>query len=79
MTIKCILWDFGDTLVDESWMRQPPAGFPDWPSVWSAEVGQLAAEWDIGNLKLNNIVEPVAKRLNMSFEDALAHLATPVR
>jgi len=27
-----LLWDFGDTLVDERWMLRAPASCPGWPS-----------------------------------------------
>jgi hypothetical protein len=38
MTLKCVLWDFGDTLVDEKFMRQSPPTVPQWGTVWAEVV-----------------------------------------
>ena len=34
MTIRHVLWDFGDTLVDQDWMLRPPEAYPNWPQAW---------------------------------------------
>lgn len=37
--IRCILWDFGDTLVDERIMWPVPDGVPQWTDAWLALAG----------------------------------------
>ena len=34
--IRCLLWDFGDTLVDERIMWPTPEGVPEWTAAWLA-------------------------------------------
>jgi hypothetical protein len=41
VSVAVLLWDFGDTLVDERWMRRAPAEFPDWPNAWNKVIGNL--------------------------------------
>lgn len=45
-----LLWDFGDTLVDERWMRQPPAACPTWEAVWLDVMADHADDWNVGRL-----------------------------
>ena len=33
--VRYLLWDFGDTLVDQRWMWPNPEGVPGWPA-WAA-------------------------------------------
>ena len=44
MSIEIILWDFGDTLVDQRWMLKELPGFSGWPKlfrdeIWDGELG----------------------------------------
>jgi hypothetical protein len=75
MGLACVLWDFGDTLVDERWMQQAPRGVPEWPRVWSEVAGgELADQWNLGEVSLADIVEAVAARLPMTSEAVLDHV-----
>ena len=48
MTYAVLLWDFGDTLVDERWMRRAPAGVPAWEAAWTSVMDDLADDWNVG-------------------------------
>jgi len=65
MTIAALLWDFGDTLVDERWMLRPPADFANWPAVWSEVVTERAHDWNIGHLTEADIFSDLATRTGM--------------
>ena len=74
MALRCVLWDFGDTLVDERWMRIAPAGFPDWSAVWVDVITpEFALAWDTGEIGVADVVGRVAERLQMPFDEAMAH------
>ncbi len=77
MIIDLVCWDFGDTLVDERFMRLPPDGVPQWAEVYEAV---LAARpdwvdgWNLGRGSINDLVAPLAERLPMSEASIAAHL-----
>ena len=75
MATRCVLWDFGDTLVDQDWMLAAPEGFPDWPKAW-AEVarGELEGPWNLGEVGCEDIARRVAGLLGMSLPDTMAHI-----
>lgn len=51
MALKCVLWDFGDTLAGERWMLESPPGVPQWAEVWSRVAGEeLADPWNRGEV-----------------------------
>src|SRR5262249_7992874 len=45
VTAAVLLWDFGDTLADETWMRRAPIGCPDWPNAWTEVMREHADRW----------------------------------
>jgi beta-phosphoglucomutase-like phosphatase (HAD superfamily) len=75
MTARCILWDFGDTLVDQDWMLTPPEAFPDWPKAWvEAARGELEKPWCLGEVTYEDIADRVATLLGMPLADTLDHI-----
>jgi hypothetical protein len=46
-----LLWEFGDTLVDERWMRQCPADCPGWEEASVAVMAELADAWNVGAVR----------------------------
>ena len=75
MTLKCVLWDFGDTLVDEKFMRRSPPTVPQWGAVWAKIVtGSTADAWDRGDIDQWQILASVAKRLSLYEEQVLSHV-----
>ena len=75
MTTRFILWDFGDTLVDQDWMLRAPEKFPDWPQAWT-EVARGSSEhaWYVNEVTCEDIAEGVSKLLGMSVTDAMEHI-----
>jgi FMN phosphatase YigB (HAD superfamily) len=73
MTISVLLWDFGDTLVDERWMRRAPIGCVTWESSWAAVMTDLAADWDMGVVTSEAVFQALAGRTRMSPQDIEAH------
>lgn len=77
MTIDLVCWDFGDTLVDERFMRLPPDGVAAWPGVYEevlAERPDWVDGWNLGRGSINDLVEPLAERLPMTEAEVAAHL-----
>jgi len=75
MSLKCVLWDFGDTLAEEHWMQRSFPGVPDWPRVWSEFMSsELADSWSLGRLDTLAVVTPVATRLAVSPESVFEHM-----
>jgi FMN phosphatase YigB (HAD superfamily) len=83
--IDLICWDFGDTLVDERWMRTPHPTYAD----WAAHYGEvLAADpawvqaWDEGRASVGELVERLQRRTGLpagSIEDHIADACRGVR
>ena len=75
--IDLVCWDFGDTLVDEQFMRIPPAGVSEWTAVYNAvlaERPEWVAQLDLGDVALHDLIGPLAERLPMSRLQIAAHL-----
>jgi len=75
MTIRYVLWDFGDTLVDQDWMLRPPETFPDWPQAW-VEVarGDLEHAWNLGDVTCEDIAQRVSNLLGMPLPATMDHI-----
>jgi len=71
--VDLLLWDFGDTLVDERWMRRPPADCPDWEQAWIDSMEVLADQWNIGALRSEDVFADLALRTGMSTDAVAAH------
>ncbi len=78
-SLDLVCWDFGDTLVDELFMRLAPAGVEDWPHRYEAMVADNAAlfnELDHGRASMNDLIDPLAERLSMPRPQIARHLRT---
>jgi phosphoglycolate phosphatase-like HAD superfamily hydrolase len=73
MTPAVLLWDFGDTLVDERWMRRPPAEFPTWEAVWLDVMGDHADDWNVGQVGSTEMFGALAERSGMSAAAVKSH------
>jgi len=69
-----LLWDFGDTLVDERWMLRAPAAYADWPSAWREVMTSHADDWNVGRASERDIFEALHARTGLSV-DAIEHHA----
>jgi hypothetical protein len=79
VSVAVLLWDFGDTLVDERWMLRAPLGCPEWPSVWSDVMRVCADDWNAGRLSEAEVFATLAVRSGMSVEDVEQHTDTCCR
>lgn len=68
-----LLWDFGDTLVDERWMRRPPLECPTWEAVWDDVMTDHADDWNVGRVGTDLIVEALAERSGMTVAAVRSH------
>ena len=75
MTIRSVLWDFGDTLADQDWLLEAPEGFPDWPRAWfEIARGTLEHEWYVGDVSTEDIAHEVSELLGMPVALAIEHI-----
>lgn len=75
MATRVVLWDFGDTLVDQHWMLQAPDSFPEWPQHWQRVLDESTAEaWFLGELKTEDIAQRMADSTGISFADVMQHM-----
>jgi phosphoglycolate phosphatase-like HAD superfamily hydrolase len=74
VTPAVLLWDFGDTLVDERWLRRAPESYPDWVDAWSAVMDELADAWNLGACREADVFAAVAARTGMSQEAVERHV-----
>lgn len=61
----CLLWDFGDTIADQGWMRVAPPQVPEWASRYGRVVDHLGDAWDRGDVTMAELVEAVAEELGL--------------
>lgn len=73
VTPAVLLWDFGDTLVDERWMRRPPAACPNWEAVWLDVMADRADDWNVGRVGVADIFAALAEQSGMTTEAVRAH------
>ncbi len=72
--IKCLLWDFGDTLCDElSLWRDSPL----WMDVYRSfdEDDGIGAAWSLGELETHEVAAKLARRMPLSEAQILEHLS----
>jgi len=67
------LWDFGDTLVDERWMRRCPPSCPRWESAWVETMAELADEWNVAAVAAHEVFAALASCCDLSVEEVEAH------
>jgi len=67
--LKCVLWDFGDTLVDERWMQRCPPTVPQWRDVWLRHVVDGVSEaWMVGELDMPTLAARLRGSGGVRFE-----------
>ena len=73
--VRYLLWDFGDTLVDERWMWSCPDGFANWTDSYRAlGAGDLGSRWNRGDLTFEEFATRLAADVGIGFDDACAHM-----
>jgi len=73
MPVAVLLWDFGDTLVDERWMRQAPAEYPDWSNAWNRVMETCADDWNIGCTSERDVFAEMSRRTGLSIDFVERH------
>lgn len=74
MTPAVLLWDFGDTLADERWMRRPPPACSNWEVVWVDVMADHADDWNIGRVGAEEIVRALADRSGLTGDAVRSHV-----
>jgi hypothetical protein len=69
-----VLWDFGDTLVDERWMHPAPESCPAWPNAWRETMDELAADWDVGRATESDVVARLVALTGMDVDAVYRHI-----
>ncbi|HWD67256.1 MAG TPA: hypothetical protein VG227_04775 [Caulobacteraceae bacterium] len=74
--VRALLWDFGDTLCDETWMLSPMANEPRWAVAYQATLarGGLIERWDLGAATTAEVANSIAAELGMSIESIAQHM-----
>ena len=76
VTPSVVLWDFGDTLVDERWMCRCPDNCLTWETAWISVMNQLADQWNVGNVSFNEVAA-AAMLMGALFADAMGREIMP--
>jgi FMN phosphatase YigB (HAD superfamily) len=73
--VRFLLWDFGDTLVDERFLWTCPAGVPGWTDCYrSLAGGEFGHRWNCGTATSDDLATEMAPRLGMLQKAVLAHI-----
>jgi phosphoglycolate phosphatase-like HAD superfamily hydrolase len=71
--VRALLWDFGDTLVDERWMLTAPTSCPAWADAWNAVMALHADDWNVGRMKEADIFRALSDATGLSEHEVAAH------
>jgi hypothetical protein len=72
MKIRCLLWDFGDTLCDERFIWRSG---PEWMEVYdSFETDGLGASWSLGEINTEEFAAALSERMARSPESIVDHM-----
>jgi hypothetical protein len=73
--VRFLLWDFGDTLVDERFLWVCPPGVPGWTDCYRTIVaGEFGARWNSGAATSSELAMEMAPRLGMLTKSVRAHI-----
>jgi len=76
MTIRAVLWDFGGTLADESWMLAPMDGDETWAELYREvlDTDDLVQHWNEGEASTADVVEALAVRSGKGRGAIMTHM-----
>ncbi len=74
MAIRCLLWDFGDTLCDELSLWRVS---PEWMEVYRSfdDEDGIGAAWSLGDLDTREVALKLAERMTLTEAEIRAHLS----
>ena len=70
-----VLWDFGDTLVDQTWMLECPIGISQWREVFVEQIwnGELGLKWNRGTLSVDEVALELSRVVRADPARLLSH------
>lgn len=71
MKIKCLLWDFGNTLCDEQFIW---SSGPQWEAAYRLRDEDLAEAWNTGRIGDLEFASSLTRYIDMSPLNILAHM-----
>jgi FMN phosphatase YigB (HAD superfamily) len=75
VTVRYLLWDFGDTLADERWVLPCPDGVEDWTDAFrAAAASDLGARWSRGDADVEEFARHLSVVLAMPSAAVVAHI-----
>lgn len=69
--IKCLLWDFGDTLCDERFIWSVG---PDWMAVYETFDDGVGERWNTGDLDSSGFARELSATMGRSPDEIVAHM-----
>ena len=74
-TVRYLLWDFGDTLVDQRWMWPSPVGVPGWTARFQALIDtELDEQWLRGEASTEAVAAIFSTDLDTTVDILIAHI-----
>ncbi len=70
-TTRCILWDFGDTLCDETFIWNSG---PEWMDVYRTLDSGLGASWNLGQMDTQRFAAELSQRMTLTADAIVAHM-----
>jgi len=71
MQVQCLLWDFGDTLCDETFIW---SSGPEWEAVYQTFDNGWANDWDTGDIDTMAFARAASKYIPLDPEDIISHM-----
>src|ERR1700686_4817918 len=72
--VRYVLWDFGDTLVDQRWMWPSPDTVPSWTARYAALADtDIDDRWNLGEITTEELLAVFAEELECEPELLMAH------
>ena len=70
-----ILWDFGDTLADQTWMLECPEGIGQWSEVFMEQIwhGELGLYWNCGTVSVDEVAVALSEIVEVDVSLLLNH------
>lgn len=75
-TIHCLLWDFGDTLCDETFIW---GSGPEWLEVYEKFDEGFCAAWNLGEINTQQFAVRLSQQMGISSEAVVAHMVERCR
>lgn len=71
MTVRCLLWDFGDTLCDERFIW---SSGPEWQNAYDRFDDGFADDWNTGRMDDLAFARELTQYISMTAEEIVAHM-----